>query len=116
MAMFVPRRPSTKTLAADQRAHRVISEHTATNALLALFVTEDGDGRQPDLVHADPGTHALLMGVDKYPHLTGGDGPSSKAADGMQQLSSPIPPAQLRTGCSPSTGFRTSGWPVIPSC
>ena len=45
----------------------------------------------PDLVHADPGTHALLMGVGKYPHLTGGDGPSSEAADGMQQLSSPSP-------------------------
>ena len=42
-------------------------------------------------MHADPGTHALLMGVGKYPHLTGGDGPSSKAADGMQQLSSPSP-------------------------
>ena len=60
----------------------------------------------PDLAHADPGTHALLMGVGKDPHLTGGDGPSSQAADGMQQLSSPaVPPAQLRTGCSPSSGF-----------
>ena len=55
----------------------------------------------PDLAHTDPGTHALLIGVGKDPHLTGGDGPSSEAADGMQQLSSPpVPPAQWRTGCS----------------
>ena len=27
----------------------------------------------PDPVHADPRTHALLMGVGKYPHLTGAD-------------------------------------------
>lgn len=46
------------------------------------------------------------MGVDKYPHLTGGDGPSSKAADGMQQLSSPQSrPRNCGLAASPSTGF-----------
>ncbi len=43
-------------------------------------------------VHIDPGavpgTHALVIGVGKYPHLLGGDDPVSNA-DGMHQLSSP---------------------------
>ena len=71
----------------------------------------------PDLVHADPGTHALLMGVGKYSHRSGGDGASSEAADGMQQLSSPQSrPRNCGLVAHRVPVSRTSGWPVIPSC
>jgi hypothetical protein len=44
------------------------------------------------LIHLDeaavPGTHALVIGIGKYPHLAGGQEPA-KATDGMRQLSSP---------------------------
>src|SRR5689334_23030709 len=36
----------------------------------------------------DPGTHALVIGVGKYPNLLGGETPVANA-DGMRQLSSP---------------------------
>jgi Caspase domain len=43
-------------------------------------------------VHLDrliqPGTHALVIGVGRYPYLIGGDAPSPNA-DGMKQLTSP---------------------------
>lgn len=36
------------------------------------------------------GTHALVIGVGKYPHLAGGDAPVTESeSDGMRQLSSP---------------------------
>ncbi|OBJ08570.1 caspase family protein [Mycobacterium sp. 1465703.0] len=37
----------------------------------------------------DPGTHALVIGVGKYPHLLGGGERTSPDAEGMRQLSSP---------------------------
>ena len=44
------------------------------------------------LVHlepaATPGTHALVVGIGRYPNLLGGDTPSQRS-DGMKQLSSP---------------------------
>ena len=44
------------------------------------------------LVHqeeaADPGTHALVIGIGKYPHLLGGQ-EQAAFTDGMRQLSSP---------------------------
>lgn len=44
------------------------------------------------LVHleaaASPGTHALVVGIGRYPHLLGGDTPSQHS-DGMKQISSP---------------------------
>jgi hypothetical protein len=46
-----------------------------------------------DLIFEDcgenPGTHALVIGVGRYPHLLDGVGPISPDADGMRQLSSP---------------------------
>jgi hypothetical protein len=36
----------------------------------------------------NPGTHALVIGVGRYPHLLGGDSPTANP-DGMRQLSSP---------------------------
>lgn len=45
--------------------------------------------------HADsPCTHALVIGVGKYPHLAGGEAPVADP-DGMRQLSSP--PISART-------------------
>lgn len=38
--------------------------------------------------NVDPGTHALVIGVGKYPHLAGGENPVANP-DGMRQLSSP---------------------------
>jgi hypothetical protein len=85
-----------------------------TSALLTLFVAEDGDGSQPDLVHADPGTPALLMGVGKCPHLTEMTGRRVKPRTAPSSSSHP----QSRPrNCGLVTRrvpvYRTSGWPVI---
>jgi Caspase domain len=46
----------------------------------------------PDLVHLEgaavPGTHVLVIGIGKYPHLIGGQDQAT-FTDGMRQLSSP---------------------------
>ena len=36
----------------------------------------------------EPGTHALVIGIGRYPHLLGGDAPG-QTTDGLRQLSSP---------------------------
>jgi hypothetical protein len=64
-----------------------------TNALLMRLVGERG-GR-PDLAHPDPGTHAQLMGVGKYPHLIGGDGPSSADATACSNSVHPNPAREI---------------------
>jgi hypothetical protein len=48
------------------------------------------DDNQPDT----PGLHALLIGVSRYPHLTGGEEPATETF-GLGQLSSPASTAKL---------------------
>jgi hypothetical protein len=36
-----------------------------------------------------PATHAIIIGVGRYPHLGNGDGPLTPNHDGMGQLTSP---------------------------
>lgn len=63
-----------------------------------------------------PRTHALVIGVGKYPHLAGGEAPVADS-DGMRQLSSPpSPPGPWRPGCWPSTTIRSDRSAVWPCC